>query len=233
MFSLSERKQERLLKPVLENEIVSDRAYNMYLGGVVAYGLLVNILICSKLTPFALSLNPIVLIVGYIVSVLAGTIISAKSNNPLVSFLGYNLVVVPAGIVVSTVVYYYGGLSSLVVLQAITYTAGITVIMVCLSILKPEFFSKLRGILLGGLIGLIVVELVLMLFGVRQNVSALIGAVIFSLYIGYDYWKAQQYPKTVDNAIDSALDIYLDIINLFMRILSILGNGKSSKKNSF
>ena len=72
-----------------------------------------------------------------------------------------------------------------------------------------------------------------MLFGVRQNVSALIGAVIFSLYIGYDYWKAQQYPKTVDNAVDSALDIYLDIINLFMRILSILGNGKSSKKNSF
>lgn len=233
MFSLSERKEERLLKPVLENEIVSDRAYNMYLGGVVAYGLFVNILICAKLTPLALSLNPIALIIGYIVSVLAGTIISAKSNNPLVSFLGYNLVVVPAGIVVSTVVYYYGGLSSLVVLQAITYTAGITVVMVCLSILKPEFFAKLHGILFGGLIGLIVVELILMLLGVRQNVSALFGAILFSLYIGYDYWKAQQYPKTVDNAVDSALDIYLDIINLFMRILSILGNGKSSKKNNF
>ena len=141
MFSASERKQERLLKPVYENEIVSDRTYNMYLGGVVAYGLIVNMLICSKLTYFALSINPIILFVGYIICVIAGTFISAKSNDPMVSFLGYNLVVVPVGLVVSTAVYYYGGISSTIVLQAITYTAGITVVMICLSILKPEFFS--------------------------------------------------------------------------------------------
>ncbi len=233
MFSISERKNERMMRPVLENSIVSDRTYNLYLGGVVAYGLLVNIIICSKFSGFALSLNPIVLFVGYLICVLAGTIISAKSSDPLISFLGYNLVVVPVGLVVSTAVYYYGGLSSVVVLQAITYTAGITIVMICLSILKPEFFSRLGGLLFSGLIGLIIVELVLMLFRVQQSFTALFGAVLFSLYIGYDYWKAQQYPKTIDNAVDSALDIYLDIINLFMRILSLLGNSKSSKKNTF
>lgn len=233
MFGLSERKAERLTKPVLENTLVSDRIYNLYLGGVVAYGLIVNIIICSRFTYFALSINPILLFIGYIICVLAGTIISAKSNDPLVSFLGYNLVVVPVGLVVSTAVYYYGGLSSNIVLQAITYTAGITIIMICLSILKPDFFSKLSGILFGGLLGLVAVELVLLLFRVQQSFTALIGAVIFSLYIGYDYWKAQQYPKTIDNAVDSALDIYLDIINLFLRILSILSNSKSSKKNNF
>ena len=233
MFSISERKNERMVKPVLENAIVSDRTYNLYLGGVVAYGLLMNVLICSKLTGFALSLNPIFLFVGYLICVIAGSYISAKSNDPLISFLGYNLVVVPVGLVVSTAVYYYGGLSSLVVLQAITYTAGITVVMICLSILKPEFFSKLGGLLFSGIIGLIVVELVLLLFRVQQSFTALFGAVLFSLYIGYDYWKAQQYPKTIDNAVDSALDIYLDIINLFLRLLSLLGNSKSSKKNTF
>lgn len=234
MFSLSERKEERLYKQVMENELVDDRTYNLYLGGVIAYGLIVNIIMCNRCTHLVLGLNPIMFFIGYFVCVLAGTMISSKSNSPLVSFLGYNLVVVPVGLVLSSVVYYYGGLSSTLVLQAIIYTAGITCVMICLSILYPQFFSKLGGLLFGGLIGLIIVEIVLLIMGVAQSFSSMIGAVLFSFYIGYDYYKAQQYPKTVDNAVDSALDIYLDIINLFIRILSILGRGSSSsKKNSF
>ena len=46
---------------------------------------------------------------------------------------------------------------------------------------------------------------------------------IFCGYIGLDWNRAQMYPKTVDNAIDSAADIYLDVVNLFVRILSITG----------
>ena len=34
------------------------------------------------------TLNPIVLLVGYLVLVIAGILISAKSHNPLISFLG-------------------------------------------------------------------------------------------------------------------------------------------------
>lgn len=52
----------------------------------------------------------------------------------------------------------------------------------------------------------------------------MVAAAIFSLYIGYDWVKAQMYVKTVDNAVDSALDIYLDIINLFLQLLRILGS---------
>ena len=234
MFSLSERKQERLYKQVMENEIVSDRTYNLYLGGVIAYGLLVNIILCNRFSQFMLYVNPIAFYIGYFICVFAGTYISSKSNSPLISFLGYNLVVVPVGLVVSSAVYIYGGISSAVVLQAIIFTAGITIVMICLSILYPEFFSKLGGILLGGLIGLIIVELIFLLFRIPQTITSIFGAVLFSLYIGYDYWKAQQYPKTVDNAVDSALDIYLDVINLFLRILRILGSkSSSSKKNSF
>lgn len=230
MSVLSERKQERLYKQVLQNEIISDRAYNMYLGGTIAYGLLINIIMCATCTEFVLSMNPIIFLIGYIVCCIAGTVMSAKSDNPVISFIGYNLVVLPVGLVVTSSVYYYGGLSSYIVLEAFVYTACITCIMICLSILKPDFFSKLGGILFGCLIGLVIVELVLLIFGVSQSITTWAGVGIFSLYIGYDYWKAQQYPKTVDNAIDSALDIYLDIINLFLRLLRILGGGKSSKK---
>ena len=73
------------------------------------------------------------------------------------------------------------------------------------------------------LIGMVVCEIVLLILGVKQVWIDWIVAAIFTLYIGYDIHRSQQYPKTLDNAVDSALDIYMDIANLFIRILSIMG----------
>ncbi len=44
----------------------------------------------------------------------------------------------------------------------------------------------------------------------------------FCGYIGVDWGRANQIERTVDNAIDSAAALYLDIINLFLRILRIM-----------
>ena len=68
--------------------------------------------------------------------------------------------------------------------------------------------------------------MVLLIFHVRQQVTDWIAAGLFSLYIGYDIYRSQNYPKTLDNAVDSALDIYMDIANLFVRVLQILGNSR-------
>ena len=64
-------------------------------------------------------------------------------------------------------------------------------------------------------------------FHLRLGVMDYIMVLIFSGYVGYDWSKAQIFPKTLDNAIDSAADIYVDIVNLFIRILRIMG-----KKNN-
>ena len=66
----------------------------------------------------------------------------------------------------------------------------------------------------------------LLILGRVQTVTSWIAAGVFSLYIGYDVYRSQQFPKTVDNAVDCALDIYMDIANLFLRILQILGKRK-------
>ena len=87
----------------------------------------------------------------------------------------------------------------------------------------PQFFAKLGGVLAGALLGAVLCEIVLLIFHVDQSFMDWIIAVIFSLYIGYDIYRSQQYPKTVDNAVDSALDIYMDMANLFIRLLEILG----------
>ena len=52
------------------------------------------------------------------------------------------------------------------------------------------------------------------------------GTIIFSLYIGYDWARANTCARTVDNAIDLSASLYLDIINLFLRIVAIMSDSK-------
>ena len=218
----------RLNTPVDPKAIISDRAYNGAIAAVLLWGLLINYLMCSsEAVTLAVvrfySSNPIVFLIGYLVLALAGIFISAKSHNPLVSFLGYNLVVVPFGLVITMLVWTYGGAGSPVVSEAFLYTLLISVGMMACVMIAPGFFSKIGGALLGVLIGLVVCEVVLLILGVQQVWIDWLAAGLFALYIGYDIYRSQQYPKTLDNAVDSALDIYMDIANLFIRILSIMG----------
>ena len=60
-------------------------------------------------------------------------------------------------------------------------------------------------------------------FGGDRELIDWIVVVIFCGYIGLDWGRANQIPKTMDNAVDSAAALYMDIINLFLRILRILG----------
>ena len=221
-----------------EDTILDDRTYNMALGGSVMYGLILNIVICitlgSRLT-VAVYKDPLIaiyLFIGYIVCSIVGVMMSSKSKSPVISFIGYNLVAVPIGLVLSlTVNAYVASGAGDIVVQAIVYTAIISGCMIVLSIAFPNFFSGIGKLLLGCLIGLIIAGLVsIFIFPGAYNIITWVGAVVFALYIGYDYWRAQQFPKTLDNAIDCSLDIYLDIINLFIRILRILGSKGGSRR---
>ncbi len=232
----SRREQRMIYNP--EDTILDDRTYNMALGGSVMYGLILNIIICltlgNRLT-LEVYKNPMValyLIIGYVVLSLIGIFMSSKSKSPVVSFIGYNFVCVPIGLVLSLTVsaYLRAGAGDLV-LQAIAYTAISAGCMIVLSIALPEFFSGLGKILLGCLIGLLIAGIIsVFFFPGAYNIVTWVGAIIFALYIGYDFWRAQQFPKTLDNAIDCSLDIYLDIINLFIRILRILGSRGGSRR---
>ena len=152
--------------------------------------------------------------------------IAGRSDKPLISFLGYNLVVVPFGLVITAAVEAYGGVGSEIVMYAFLYTLVITLGMTGAVLAFPELFAKLGGALLGVLIGLIVCELVLLILRISQTVTDWVAAGLFSVYIGYDIYRSQQFAKTVDNAVDCALDIYMDIAHLFIRILRLLARKK-------
>jgi FtsH-binding integral membrane protein len=201
---------------------VSDRVYNLIIGGVLLYGFAVNWLMV-KFVPADLAFRfgfwPF--IIGYFVLCFAGIAIFTKSKNPVLSFIGYNLVVVPFGFVVNIAVSAY---DPAIVLQALKITGLTTGVMMLAGSLYPDFFRRIAGALFVALISVIIVQFVFIIF--FHDSPAFIDWIvvfIFCGYIGYDWSRAQHIPKTADNAVDSAAALYMDIINLFLRILRILG----------
>lgn len=212
-------------RSAVDGVLVSDRTYNLVIGLVLCWGFLVNWLLVQNISTESLrAIDPLIFLIGYFASGFAGIYIFNKYSDPALSFIGYNLVVVPFGLVVNIVVSRYEpGL----VLQTIQITAAVTVTMMILGTLFPAFFQSIASALTIALITLILVELfqIFVLGRVREWIDWAV-VIVFCGYIGYDWGKANQIPKTVDNAIDSAAAIYMDIINLFLRILRILGRRK-------
>lgn len=201
---------------------ISTRLYNFIIGAVLLYGFLMNVFIV-KTVPVAalLSINIWVFLIGYFASCLFGIYLFTKSDNPVVSFIGFNFVAVPFGLIVNMVTSQY---SPELVINAMQVTTVVTCIMMVLGTAYPKFFESIASGLFWGLLASIVAELILtFVFKMDLGIMDWIIAAIFCGYIGYDWGKASALPKTVDNAVDSAAALYMDIINLFLRILSIMG----------
>jgi len=201
---------------------ISRNVYNLLIGSVLCWGFLVN-WVMVKTIPYEsiASINPWIFFIGYLASGLFGIFLFTKSDTPLISFIGYNFVVVPFGLVINLVVYHY---DPSLVLDAIRVTGLVTAIMMILGSMFPIFFDRIAGALTIGLLVVIIVELVeIFILRIHHGIIDWIVVVIFCGYIGYDWGRANRIPQTVDNAVDSAASLYMDIINLFLRILRIMG----------
>lgn len=102
-------------------------------------------------------------------------------------------------------------------------TAAITFVFGALGVTFPKFFQRVYGIGFGVLLATILVEIVLMFMGVSQSITDLIVIVVFAGFIGYDTYVATTVPPTLPNAVLMASNLFVDIINVFLRILNILG----------
>jgi FtsH-binding integral membrane protein len=196
--------------------------YNLVIGLVLCWGFFVNWLIVANIPIETVSkIPPLLFILGYFASAFFGIFLFNKSDNPLISFIGYNFVVVPFGFVIHIIVAQF---DPNLVINAMAVTGIVTAIMMILGTVYPAFFEKLAPVLFIALIAVIIVEVLGMFFfrGVFRFTDWIV-ALIFCGYIGFDWSRANKIPKTLDNAVDSAAALYIDIINLFIRILSIMG----------
>uniref|UniRef100_A0A8D7ZXT3 Protein lifeguard 1 n=4 Tax=Culex pipiens TaxID=7175 RepID=A0A8D7ZXT3_CULPI len=117
--------------------------------------------------------------------------------------------------------------------QEVLLAVGITA-AVCLGLTLFAFQTKWDFTVMGGV--LFVAVIILMLFGIIAIffpgktitiVYASFGALIFSIYLIYDtqlmMGGEHKYSISPEEYIFAALNLYLDIINIFLYILTIIG----------
>ena len=206
---------------------ITSRKYNLIIGGCLLWGFLFNFLTVtffgdaffawvskSTMTYFAF-------LIGYIVLAVAGAVVCSKSDKASTSFLGYNLLVLPLGLFLCILCHQF---SSTIISKAFFTTMCVTGLMICMAVIFPNFFLSIgRGLFFALLCVMIVQLLTVFIFRINPTMIDIVVAAIFCGYIGYDWARSQRLPYTVNNAIDCSCALYLDIFNLFVRILSLFG----------
>ena len=205
---------------------LSARAYNLILGGTLFWGFLVNAVICLFFSDAVFAIPPTVLLLGYLISAVVGVTMSARSASPVVSFIGYNLVVLPLGAVLTVLVSAY---DPDVVLLTMLVTTVVVLGLTVLSALFPRLFLSMAPTLGITLVLVLIANFVCALIGIAPAWLDLVVTLLFCGYIGFDYARAQTKLKTVDNAVDSACELYVDIVNLFMRLLAIMNRSSDRR----
>ena len=112
------------------------------------------------------------------------------------------------------------------VLEAVFITATVFIVLTVFTLQSKWDFSFLGAglgmslwiLILWGLFGII--------FGAKQGwIFALLGSLVFSLFIIYDTYMLAERHDPRDYVI-AAVELYLDLINLFLYILQLLGGNR-------
>lgn len=120
-------------------------------------------------------------------------------------------------------------------IDSIIMVFGITALTFAIMALVGTFtkidLTKLGTILFMGLLGIIIASIINIFIG-SQTLDLgiiIIGIVIFTLYIAYDVQKVKYIAQTLEEdkaAIICAFELYLDFINLFIKLLRLFGKSK-------
>ena len=212
---------------------LSETKYNLIIGGCLTWGFLINFLLMQFAAPSIMQMiyrNPtsysgimIGIVIGYFILVMIGSGM-VRSFSPGKCFIGYNLIAVPVGLLASIAMI---GYDPSLVIRAVLITAIITLTMMIVSMIFPAAFSRMGSGLSIALLAVILVESLAMLF-FRMDITILDWVVvgIMSLYIGFDWVRANSVQRTTTNAIAAASALYLDIINILLRVLRILSRSR-------
>lgn len=173
-----------------------------------------------------------IFLIGVLVASISGIIVALNSKNPLISLVGYALVAIPFGLLLGPVTAMYTTAS---IVKVFFVTTSIVTVLGLIGAMIPDSLEGWGSWLLGALTLLIVGSFAVPIAGFfgfpiggALTILDWVGILVFSGYVIYDWNRAMRVPYTHDNAIDCALAVYLDFINLFIRLLELMGTKENN-----
>jgi len=122
-----------------------------------------------------------------------------------------------------------------IVISAMVLTAAIAIGLTCYAMTTKSDFTMWGGCLFAALFLFVAFGILLAIFGIRTKflymVICLVGLFIYSIYLVYDTQLTMgkgAYKYQIDEYVWAAVNLYIDIIEIFIYILRILG---SSNRN--
>jgi len=205
-----------------DGNAVSYRIYNMCIGISVVAGCTINTVMARYFGNAILGLHPGVVLAMYLIGSLGGTLLVNLARNAAMSVIGFILLVISMGTLLT---FYASAYTNVAIDRAFLITLGITVFATILASLKPDLVANV-GVNLGSmlLITLVAELLCVFVFHLNQDIFDYIFVVLFAGFIAFDWSRAQEYAPTLGNALRAAASIYVDVINIFIRLLRITGS---------
>lgn len=172
-----------------------------------------------------------ILLIAELAIVFAGNA-AVKKNNAVLAAVLYTVYSFLTGMTLS-VIYVAYTLSSLAAVFFIT--AGMFAVMAVIGLATKKNLSGIGSACMMALIGIIIASIVNMFIlhsSMLEFGVSILGVVIFSGLTAYDTQKIKKMAAYSSNVTENSLalfgafELYLDFINLFLRLLSILGRRK-------
>lgn len=202
----------------------------MFLGTLTTFAVAMAMILTGAIwTLFSISAMPFILFAAEIgvVIYLSARISSMSVGMAKGLFFAYAIL---NGVVFSSIFVAYGLWSALLAFLSASLYFGI---MAGFGYFTKTDLSGMRPILVSGLIFLVVVWVISMFVGLGafERIVCLIGVAVFLGFTAYDTQKIKAYHAAFCNdpemakkaSIYSALQLYLDFINLFLYIIRIIG----------
>lgn len=159
------------------------------------------------------------------VIVLSARILKMSKNGAIFGFLLYSFL---SGLTFSSIFLTFK-MSSIIFIFLIT--ALVFLIFALIGYFTKINLTKLGTILFMGLIGILIASII-NIFVQSQTfdlILVIVGIIVFIGYIAYDINKVKRLEGQIDEdklSIIGALELYLDFINLFIRLLQLFGKSK-------
>jgi len=215
-------------KMIQDNKIFSKIFFWMFIGLTITFGIGYYVSLNSNMLYNVFSKYYIFLLIAEIVVViwLSARIRRMKSTTAKILFCLYSFL---TGLTFSSIFVLYQ-MTSIILIFGIT--ALIFLVFALIGYFTNIDLTKLGVYLFMGLLGVIICSIINMFVksGTFDLTITVIALIIFIIYIAYDIQIIKRNLYTFEEqdnlAIFGALQLYLDFINIFLRLLQLFGRNR-------